>query len=91
MLGSGRFLRPEILEQPGEGSLECIVVLPVREVGDEVFADLDTKILSTVRVESVPLPDRVEVNQPDREQLPLALLSLRVSSLTNLSLHSLNR
>ena len=34
-------LRAEVFEQAGEGGLEGVVLLPVREVGDEGFAQLD--------------------------------------------------
>jgi len=45
--------------------------LPVREVRDQVLADLDPQILSTVRVEALPIRDRLEVNQADREEVEL--------------------
>ena len=35
-------LRAEVFEQAGEGGLEGVVLLPVREVGDEVFAQFDS-------------------------------------------------
>jgi len=89
LFGPGRLLRLEILEQPGEARLENVVVLPVREIGDEVLADLDPQVLPAIRVEALPIPDRIEVNKADREELALALLDLGLSRLANLGFHPL--
>ena len=50
-----RLLGAEVFEQAGEGGLEGVVLLPVREVGDEVFAQLDSEILAAVRIEALPV------------------------------------
>src|SRR5437870_4680584 len=49
------FLRTKILEQAGEGGFEGVVLLPVREVGDEVFAQLDGEVLAAVGIEALPV------------------------------------
>ena len=61
-------LRPQIAEQVGEGGLEGVVVFPVREVGDVVFAEFDSQIFAGVGVEAAPVADAVEAHQPDGEQ-----------------------
>ena len=54
----------EVFEQAGEGGLEGVVLLPVREVGDEVFAQLDGEILAAVGSEALPVAQRLHVHQP---------------------------
>ena len=78
----------KILEQPVESLLKSVMVLPVREVRDEVFADLHAEILAAVRIEAFPVPDHLEVHQPDREKLRWPSLisifrALRISVLTH--------
>ena len=84
-----RVLRFQVAEQLGEARLEGVMVLPIREVRDEVLADLDAEILAAVRVKALPIPDRLEVHQADREQLPLALLDLDLPGLADLGLDPL--
>src|SRR5262249_445672 len=62
--------RLEVFHQPVEGRLERIMILPVREVGDEIFPDLDAQVFSAIRVEALPITDGLEVDESDREELP---------------------
>jgi len=80
---------PEVSEQACEARLEGVVILPVREVGDEVLANLDPQILPAVRVEALPIPDRLEVNQADRAELASLLPALCFPRVTNLGSHPL--
>ncbi len=64
----------QIAEQVGEGRLEGVVVFPVREVGDVVFAEFDGQVFAGVGVEAAPVADAVDAHQPDGEQF-LALLA----------------
>ena len=40
----------QVAEQVGEGGLEGVVVFPVREVGDVVFANLLGQVFAGIRV-----------------------------------------
>ena len=40
----------QIFFQPGEGAFKGVVVLPVREIGDVIFADFFRQIFAGVRV-----------------------------------------
>src|SRR5262249_24098581 len=77
----GRFHRLEVFEQSGEGRLERVVMLPVREVGDEILPDLHAHVLPDVRVETLPIADGLEVHQADRKELATALLDLSLPRL----------
>ena len=60
--------RLQIAQQPIERRLIGVVILPPAEVRDEVLADLTRGVLAGVRVERLPVADRIEVDEPDREQ-----------------------
>ncbi len=62
-------LSSQIAEQVGEGGLEGVVVFPVREVGDVVFAEFDGQVFAGVGVEAASVADAVDAHQPDGEQL----------------------
>ena len=68
-------LRAQVFEQAGEGGLEGVVLLPVREVGDEVFAQFDGEILAAVGIEALPVAQRLHVHQPHGEALAMAALA----------------
>ncbi len=66
----------QVAEQVGEGGLEGVVVFPVREVGDVVFAEFDGQVFAGAGVEAAPVADAVDAHQPDGEQfLAWALLA----------------
>ena len=62
-------LRSLIAEQVGEGGLEGVVVFPVREVGDVVFANLFGEVFAGIGVIAAPVADAVAAPQSDRKQL----------------------
>src|SRR6266540_71375 len=63
-----RLHRLQILEEPRKGGLEGVVVFPVCEIGDKVFAHLDGQILTGVGVEAFPLAEGVKIHEADREE-----------------------
>jgi len=63
------------------------VVLPVTEIGYEVFANLDRQILPFVGVEKLPVPNGIEGNQADGEQHALFLRALPLASFSDFRLH----
>src|SRR5690242_16464532 len=79
-------LRPQVAEQPTESQLERVIVLPDREVRDEILSDLDGRVLADIGIEAFPIPDHIEGHQADREQLPLTLLDLGLACLADLRL-----
>ena len=65
------------------------MILPVREIRNEVLSHFNAQVFPVIRVEALPLPDRLEVDQSNGEQLLAALLDLGIPSLANLGLHPL--
>ncbi len=62
-------LRPQIAEQVGERGFESVLVFPVREVGDVVFANLFVEVFASISVIAAPVADVVDARQSDRKQL----------------------
>ena len=62
-------LRPQIAEQVGERGFESVVVFPVREVGDVVFANLFGEVFAGIGVIAAPVADAIDAHQLDRKQL----------------------
>src|SRR3954451_15798925 len=74
-----RCCRLEVVDQAAERRLERVVILPVREVGDEILPDLDAQVLPAVRVETLPIPEGIEVHEADREELAAFPLERMIS------------
>ena len=62
-------ITPAPAGQGGEGELEGVVVVPVREVGDVVFANLLGEVFAGISVIAAPFADAVDAHQSDRKQL----------------------
>ena len=60
----------QVAEQVGEGGLEGVVVFPVREVGDVVFANLLGQVFAGIGVIAAPVADAVNGHQSDRKKFP---------------------
>ena len=68
MSGSSSRLRFQIRHELGKRLLIRIVVLPVAEVGNEIFANLAGGIFSRVGIEALPIAQSFEGREPDGEQ-----------------------
>jgi hypothetical protein len=77
----------QILQQPLEGLLVAVVVLPVGEVGNEVLPDLLCGVLPSVGVERFPFPDLLKRRQADGEKHLALLPDLVLTGICNLRLH----
>ncbi len=60
--------RPQIFFQPGEGAFKDVVILPVREIGEVIFADFFRQCFAGVRVQAFPSFQRREIRQRDWEK-----------------------
>ena len=49
--------RPEVFQQPRERRLKLVVILSIRKIGDEVFAQFGREILAAVGIEALPRLD----------------------------------
>jgi hypothetical protein len=56
---------PQIFFQPGEGEFKGGVVLPVREIGEVMFADGCRQSFAGVRVQALPFFQRRAIRQRD--------------------------
>jgi len=70
-------VRPQIPQQLVKLTRVGIVVLPLAEVWDVVFANLGRQILSLVGVEQIPLPRRL--TKPARRETAHACVALTPS------------
>jgi hypothetical protein len=68
----------QIFFQPGEGAFKGVVVLPVREIGDVIFADFFRQIFAGVRVQTLPFFQRRVIRQRDGKRFapPFRALNL---------------
>src|SRR5262249_14951772 len=69
-----------------EGRLEQVMILPLREVRDEILADLVPEVFSASRIEALPILNGLEVDEPNREELSPFLLEFCPAGLTDLRL-----
>ena len=59
----------QIFFQPGEGAFKGGAVLPVREIGDVMFADGFRQSFAGVRVQTLPFFQRRVIRQRDGKRL----------------------
>ena len=68
----------QVAEQVGEGGLEGVVVFPVREVGDVVFANLLGQVFDSLGVIAAPVLDRrSDRHESDGEEFGPLLVPFR--------------
>jgi hypothetical protein len=76
----GWSLRFQIAQQP----LKCLLVGgrigPIREVRDEVLADVSRKVLFAIRIEALPSPHFLVTDKPDREENATTLADLALTA-----------
>src|ERR1022692_1552507 len=77
----------QIPEHPVERVLVRVVILPIAEIRDEVFADLSRAVDSPVRIEEPPVLDAVERHDGDWEQHLAFLLFLSDADVRDLGFH----
>ncbi len=79
----------QVADEALEGFLVGVVVFPVAEVGDEVFADLAGGIFAGVGVEALPVAQGFKGRQADGEKHPSLVAQLALAGLGDFRLHPL--
>lgn len=80
-------LRLQIPQQPLKRPLVAVVVLPVGEIGDEVFADLTGGILAGIGVKRLPLLDSLVRDKADGKERLALFSDLPLTGVRNFCLH----
>ena len=86
--GRARLVRLQVLEQPSKCRLVAIVVLPLSEIGDEIFANLTRRVLPGVGIKAFPVaqqvkPTRLTGNNMRRRSRGSRFLALAISVRTH--------
>jgi hypothetical protein len=71
--------QPQIFFQTGEGAFKGVVVIPVREIGDVIFADFFRQIFAGGQVPTVPFFQRRVIRQQDGKKFACAAKRLVVA------------
>jgi hypothetical protein len=85
-----RLGRSQVPDELPERNLEVIVVLPIREIRNEVLPYLVRHVFTEIGVEALPLTQKAEVAHSNRKKLsPPSVLSTFSALLISVMTHSL--